>query len=143
MMNKGDFKKCLVVFTEGARVNFNMHGFCVPVFAGVLDGEPRTFGVVFEDQASKEAFAKQITDWIAQGRLTEFIMVMEAWNAIILPHELEKVQQFIAERGNRVYSQHRAWYNPGTFGTVGENRPAGEIQPGGLLGLLSGDVSQS
>lgn len=93
-------KESLIIFKEGARVNFSVFGHLVPVFAGVLDGEPRIFGVVWENANDKEAFAQKVRDWIAQGRLHEYILVVEAWTASVLPGEEYKVQQWLRENGS-------------------------------------------
>jgi hypothetical protein len=92
-------KESLVVFTEGARVNFKVYGHLVPVFAGMLDGEPQIFGVVWEDAAQKEAFARQVRDWIAADRLKEYIMVVEAWTANIPEGDQHKVRDWLKSHG--------------------------------------------
>lgn len=93
-------KDSLAVFTEGARVNFKIHGHLLPVFAGMLDGEPRIFGIVWEDAAQKEAFADQVRDWIATDRLKEYIMVVEAWTANIQEGEQNKVRDWLKSHGS-------------------------------------------
>jgi hypothetical protein len=84
-------KDSLIIFTEGAKVNFQVYGYLVPVFAGVLDGEPQMFAVSWEDRAQKEAFAQKIKTWIAENRLTEYVMVVEAWTA----PAMESVQEWM------------------------------------------------
>lgn len=74
-------KDSLEVFLEGARVNFRLFGKLIPVFAGMLDGEPQIMSVVWENGADKQKFADQVQNWIRCERLTEFIMVVEAWAA--------------------------------------------------------------
>lgn len=93
-------KESLVIFTEGARINFKVFGHLVPVFAGVLDGEPQIFGVVWEDASQKEAFAKKVNDWIAQDRLKEYILVVEAWAVNIPEGDEQKVRDFLREHGS-------------------------------------------
>lgn len=87
-------KDSLVVFLEQARVNFKLFGYLVPVFAVVLDGEPRILGVSWKNPAEKDAFAHTIEQWIAENRLTEFIMVAEAWAASVnLPDAIQHLKQ--------------------------------------------------
>lgn len=93
-------KESLVVFTEGARVNFKVYGYLLPIFAGVLDGEPQIFGVVWSSPAEKDAFAKKVQSWIADGRLTEYIMVVEAWTANIAEGDQQKVRDWLREHGS-------------------------------------------
>lgn len=93
-------KDSLAVFIEGAKVNFKLHGHLVPVFAGVLDGEPRIFGTAWEDASQKEEFAVRVRDWIAAGRLKEYIMVVEAWTANIQEDEQIKVRDWLKTHGS-------------------------------------------
>jgi hypothetical protein len=93
-------KESLVIFTEGARVNFSVFGHLVPVFAGVLDGEPQIFGVVWENPSQKEAFAQKVQDWIAQGRLKEYILVVEAWAVNVPDGEQHKVTEWLRTHGS-------------------------------------------
>ena len=93
-------RKSIVVFTEGARVNFSVHGHLVPIFAGVLDGEPQIFGVIWTDAAQKENFARQVIQWIAQDRLKEYIMVVEAWAVNVQDGDQSKVQNWLREHGS-------------------------------------------
>lgn len=82
-------KDSLVVFTEGARVNFRLFGKLLPVFAATLDGEPQIMAVLWESREDKQKFANQVQEWIKSGRLSDFIMVAEAWVAPMdtaLPH---------------------------------------------------------
>lgn len=74
-------KDSIPVFIEGAKVNFRLYGHLTPVFAAVIDGQPQILGVSWSNSQDKDAFAKQIQNWIAENRLTEFIMVVEAWAA--------------------------------------------------------------
>jgi hypothetical protein len=90
-------KESLVIFTEGARVNFSVYGHLVPIFAGVLDGEPQIFGVVWEDVVQKEAFAKKVQQWIAENRLKEYIMVVEAWAVNVPEGDLYAVQDWLRQ----------------------------------------------
>lgn len=91
-------KDSLVVFLEGAKVNFRLFGHLVPVFAAVLDGEPQIMGVVWTDPSEKEAFAQKVQQWISEGRLTEFIMVAEAWTADAT--DLSAVRDYLSEKGS-------------------------------------------
>ena len=93
-------KESLVVFKEGAKVNFNLYGHLVPVFAAMLDGEPRIFGVVWDGPEQKEAFAEKVQGWIAENRLTEYIMVCEAWTANIKDGDQGKVQEWLKNHGS-------------------------------------------
>jgi len=93
-------KESLVVFTEGARVNFKVYGYLVPIFAGLLDGEPQIFGVAWEDAAQKDAFALKVRDWIATDRLKEYIMVVEAWTANTSWRDQAKVLQWLETHGS-------------------------------------------
>ena len=93
-------KDSLVIFTEGAKTNFKLHGYLLPVFAGVLDNVPRMFPVVWEKPDEKEAFAQKIQQWIAAGRLREFVMVSEAWAANIQDGEQGKVQEWLNTHGS-------------------------------------------
>ena len=93
-------KDSLVVFTEGARVNFRLYGYILPVFAGLLDNEPQIFPVIWENLEAKESFAKQIYDWIASNRLKEFILVSEVWTALIQEVDRSKVQDWLKTHGS-------------------------------------------
>lgn len=93
-------KESLVVFTEGARVNFKTHGHLLPIFAGLLDGEPQIFGVAWESPSDKEVFARKVCDWIAANRLKEYILVVEAWAVNIQESEQSKVQEWLKTHGS-------------------------------------------
>lgn len=89
-------KDSLVVFLEGARVNFRIYGYLLPVFAAVIDGEPQIMGVKWDDNAGKEEFANRISKWISENRLTEFILVAEAWVA----SNIAEAKKHLAEHGS-------------------------------------------
>lgn len=91
-------KDSLVVFLEGAKVNFKLFGHLIPVFAAVLDGEPQIMGVVWSDASEKEIFAEKVKQWITEGRLTEYIMVVEAWAADT--SDLSEVRQHLSKKGS-------------------------------------------
>jgi hypothetical protein len=91
-------KDSLVVFKEGAKVNFAAYGYVTPIFAGELDGEPQIFPIAWNSVADKETFARKVLDWIANGRLKEYIMVMEAWKAEA--DSIEQVQEWLREHGS-------------------------------------------
>jgi len=93
-------KESLIIFTEGARINFQVFGHLVPVFAGILDGEPQIFGVIWEDAAQKEAFAQKVQQWIAEDRLKEYILVVEAWAVNIPEGDQQKVRDWLREHGS-------------------------------------------
>jgi len=93
-------KESLVIFTEGARINFQVFGHLVPVFAGILDGEPQTFGVVWENATQKEEFSKKVEQWIAQDRLQEYILVAEAWAVNVPEGDQHKVRDWLREHGS-------------------------------------------
>lgn len=106
-------KDSLVVFTEGAKVNFNLYGHLVPVFAGMLDGKPQIFQIVWNSPEEKTAFAKKVQGWIAENRLTEYIMVCEAWTARIEDGEQSKVQDWLNSHGSL-----QNWPNGGEIALV-------------------------
>lgn len=91
-------KDSLVVFTEGAKVNFKMWGHVAPVFGANIDGEPKLFPVVFQKVADKEAFRQMILGMIASGKLREFVFVAEAWLADAT--DPEDVRRHLAEHGS-------------------------------------------
>lgn len=91
-------KDSLVVFIEGAKVNFKLYGYLTPVFAAVLDGEPQIMGVIWSSPAEKEIFAKKVQQWISENRLTEFIMVAEAWVADV--NDLSQATEHLREKGS-------------------------------------------
>lgn len=80
-VSKTPVKDSLVVFTEGARVNFKMWGNVSPIFGANIDGEPKLISVVFQKPEDKEAFRQRILGLIASGRLKEFVFVAECWLA--------------------------------------------------------------
>lgn len=89
---KTPVKDSLEVFTEGARVNFKMHGFVASIFGVHLKGqEPKLMPVVFNNAEDKENFRSSILRMIASGLLQEFVFVAECWAAKISdPSELTK-----------------------------------------------------
>ena len=94
-------KDSLVVFTEGAKVNYKLYGYLTPVFAGMLDGEPQTFALVWENPQDKDAFAKKVCEWIASNRLTEYILVSEAWSVNVNEENNKKdIQKWLLEHGS-------------------------------------------
>lgn len=91
-------KDSLVVFTEGARVNFKMWGFAAPVFGCNINGEPRIVPVKMENQDDKDKFRQQILAMIADGSLTEFVFVAEAW--VVTTSNPEEAKDWLAQHGS-------------------------------------------
>lgn len=91
-------KDSLVVFTEGAKVNFKMFGFVAPMFGCNINGEPRIEPVKFGSNADKEAFRKKIIGLIENGSLREFVFVCEAW--LVTTTDPESIRAHLAEHGS-------------------------------------------
>jgi hypothetical protein len=91
-------KDSLVVFTEGAKVNFKLFGFVAPVFGCNINGEPRLVPVKIENQADKEKFRQQILAMIADGSLSEFVFVSEAW--MVSTSDPQEAKVWLAEHGS-------------------------------------------
>lgn len=92
-------KDSIIVFKEGAKANFSVFGHLVPIFAGELDGEPRIFPVSWSNVQQKEEFANQVKQWIADGRLKEYIMVAEAWAVEVPQGEESSVREWLTKHG--------------------------------------------
>lgn len=95
-----NMKDMLVVFTQGARVNFQLWGHVAPVLATITDDEFRIEPVAWNDQAAKDKWAKDIMARIADGRIREFILVTEAWTANVTPEDKGKVEKWLQEHGS-------------------------------------------
>lgn len=98
-------KDSLKVFTTGAEANFKLHGYLTPVFAGNFDGEIKIFSIKMENVEQKEEFAKQVSDWIAnghltKGHLTEYVMVCEAWFAKVHNDDVNDVSDWLKKEGS-------------------------------------------
>jgi len=91
-------KDSLVVFLEGAKANFKLFGYLTPVFAATIDGEPQIMGVAWNDFAEKELFVNKIKQLISENRLTEFILVAEAWAADT--DDFAKTVEHLCEKGS-------------------------------------------
>lgn len=74
-------KEDLPVFVRKAEENFKKYGYLAATFIAVLDEKPQIFSLVLKLPSDKEAFAQQIQQWIAENRLSEYIMIFEAWAA--------------------------------------------------------------
>lgn len=97
-MKNTPVRDSLVVFKEGARVNFKLYGRVMPVFGCNLNGEPQIIGVEFKNRADKEAFRSMISKKIASGELKEFVLVSEAWTAEIT--DQEEYNEWVKEHGS-------------------------------------------
>jgi hypothetical protein len=85
-------------FLQIAEANFKKDGYLTPVFIGEIDGKSQILILNFQNQEDKDAIATQIQTWIAEGKLTEYIMVIEAWAAETL--DMEAVQGHLEEHGS-------------------------------------------
>ena len=112
----------LVVFSEGAKVNFNLYGYLTPAFIGVIDGEPRIFPIVFEKPEDKDELAQKIHDLIASDRLKEYILVTEAWSANIQDGDQSKVRKWL-----ETYGSLQNWLNRSEVAMVMYCSPNEEI----------------
>lgn len=81
MSRETPVKDSLVVFVEGARVNFDMWGQVAPMFGANVNGKPRLEPVTFATPQDKEKFRSKIESMIADGVLKEFVLVAECWTA--------------------------------------------------------------
>jgi 16S rRNA G1207 methylase RsmC len=89
----------LIVFIEGARVNFKLHGNVAPVFGfKVKDREPQLEPVIFTSPKDKDKFRQKILDLIAENKLEEFVFVCEAWVATV--KNIEDVRKWLAKYGS-------------------------------------------
>jgi len=98
-MSKTPIKDSLVVFTEGAIINFKLHGKVLPVFGLKLKNqEPRLESVVFNSPADKDKFRQRILNLIASNQLEEFVFVAEAWTTIT--ENVDEVRRWLAKYGS-------------------------------------------
>ena len=93
-------KDSLVVFLEGAKVNFKMYGFITPVFGCNIDGEPMIMPIIFRKPADKENFRQKILDMISVNKLKEFVFVSEAWTAVSKKEDMSDIQEWMTENGS-------------------------------------------
>jgi hypothetical protein len=83
------------VFLNGAKTNFEKYGNLLPIFACILDERTKVFGLVWKNAEDKELFSQQIKQWISENKISEYIMVTEAWSL----SDFENAQEWIQEYG--------------------------------------------
>lgn len=72
---KDDVQKIL----DMAVVNFQNDGILAPVLLGVFEGKKKLIALNFDLKENKELFVGTLLNLIEQGKLTEYILVIEAW----------------------------------------------------------------
>lgn len=69
-------------FKKAARLNFNSAGFIVPIFV-TLDGEELAMlPLSWPTPEDKNAFSAQLREWILNGYIKEYMMIVEAWTVV-------------------------------------------------------------
>ena len=92
-------KDSLSDFVEKAKANFKKDGFLTPIFSAMIDGKPLIMIMPVSSQQEKEEFSLKIQHLISKDRLTEYIMIYEAWAANI-QNNLDDVRNWIATKGS-------------------------------------------
>ena len=92
-------KDSLSDFVEKVKFNFKKDGFLTPIFAGMVDNKPLIMVMPCASQEEKEQFSCKIQQLIAKNRLTEYIMINEAW-AVVVEDNLDEVQNWIGTKGS-------------------------------------------
>jgi hypothetical protein len=93
-------KDSLVVFTEGAKVNFNLYQKVAPVFGCNIKGTPRIMPVIFAKPEDKDAFRQKILAMIARDELKEFVFVCECWLATVPNESISEIADWLAKNGS-------------------------------------------
>lgn len=93
-------KDSLVVFTEGAKVNFSLYQKVAPVFGCNINGTPRIMPVIFAKPEDKDAFVRKILTLIARGQLKEFVFVCECWLATAPAENIDQIADWMARNGS-------------------------------------------
>lgn len=64
---------------EYAMDSFSHEGSIAPVLFGIFEGEKKMILLDFDVSKHKQVFADKIKSLISQGKLTEYILICEAW----------------------------------------------------------------
>lgn len=92
-------KDILSDFVEKAKDNFKKYGFLTPIFAGMVDNKPLIMVMPTSSQEEKENFSLRIQQLISKNRLTEYIMINEAW-AVEVENDLDEVKNWLGTKGS-------------------------------------------
>lgn len=85
-------------FVEKAKANFAKDKFLTPVFIAMIDNHPQFIIMKMKDQQEKESFSQKIQGLIAKNKLTEYIMITEAWTAEV--HDITEIRKWLANNGS-------------------------------------------
>lgn len=72
-------KSKIEVFKRGAESNFNNSGFITPIFVTLDGDELAMLPLQWSSPADKDAFSNQLKEWIVNGYIKEYMMIIEAW----------------------------------------------------------------
>lgn len=93
-------KKNLDLFVKGARLNFEIHRHVAPTLAINLDNEIKISPLDFKDNKTKDRTAEIIKEWIAQGRLKEYVIIAESWLAMSeMDGSVQGIQEWLKSHG--------------------------------------------
>lgn len=84
---------------KAATANFNNFGHITPVFISEMKGEKIIMPLFWNGPEDKDAFASMLQSWIANGEVTEYIMVSEAWVVKQLK-EMSNAREWLKEEGS-------------------------------------------
>ena len=91
-------KDNLSIFVEKAKANFIKDGFLTSILAAMIDGQLQIIMLQMENNEDKEAFSQRMQDLISKNRLSEYIMIVEAWQAEVKDN-LEEIRDWLKTHG--------------------------------------------
>lgn len=87
------------VFKQGAELNFQQHGEVLPVVAICTEGKIKVASLDFTDPTTKDRVCQKMVRMISQGKISEYLFVIEVWIAKVSDEEVSKVREWLNHHG--------------------------------------------